>query len=146
MCPPNTPYSGGFWASCPLRHPDVSFWVGPTLRRGGARQVGTPLGLLCWGPRPLTSSCCGGHLPFVLKCPVVGGCSGDWGTWKMGTALPWWVGVQEACGGGRTIWASPFLPAQPFLSPWLGLDSQRAPSSPGSRLWAQPCWPLCQRL
>lgn len=82
MCPPNTPYSGGFWASCPLRHPDVSFWVGPTLRRGGARQVGTPLGLLCWGPRPLTSSCCGGTSPLFSN------------------AL-WWVGAVATGAHGR---------------------------------------------
>lgn len=65
------------------------------MRRVGPGRWAVPWVSYCWGPCPAPDQLLWRHLPFVLKGPVVGGWSGDQGTWKMGTALPWWVGVLE---------------------------------------------------
>lgn len=147
MCP-NTPYLGGLWASCPLRYPRRCFSLGGSHFEEGWDQAGgqSPGSLIAGVPaQPLTSSC-GGTSPLFSK------------------AL-WWVGGvatraqgrwEQLCPGGweckrPEVGAGPSGPA-PFCqsslppSPWLDLGSQRAPGSPGSRLWAQPCCPLCQPL
>lgn len=96
MCP-NTPYLGGLWASCPLRYPRRCFSLGGSHFEGWDQAGGqSPGSLIVGASAQPPDQLLWRHLPFVLKDPVVGGWRGDQGTWKMGTALPWWVGMQEA--------------------------------------------------